>query len=286
MREALNGKEIVLEEKFQIVQEDFYFNIRMLPTLFEDGTQGVTWIIQNITEHKQTEEQIQNLAKFPSENPNPVLRIEKDGKIKYANTAGFSLLSKWNREIGETAPHKWRQRIGDTFSLNERKEFEAEHNGRYFSFVLVPVKGAGYVNIYGRDVTERKMMEEALKETNLKLRERIKELTFLYKAISEMQITKALEDLGPKLVEFLVPAMQFPDITVPMVEIEGKRFTHQRYKEDLTHSINAEIRVGDRKSGRVTVYYTENRPFIIPQEQNMLNALAESLSVWITHLKD
>lgn len=31
----------------------------------------------------------------------------------------------------------------------------------------------------------------------------------------------------------------------------------------------------------MSVYYTGDRPFLIPEEQNMLNALAESLGVWL-----
>ncbi len=36
---------------------------------------------------KRAEEEISSLAKFPSEDPNPVLRIAKDGSILYANKA-------------------------------------------------------------------------------------------------------------------------------------------------------------------------------------------------------
>ena len=97
-------------------------------------------------------------------------------------------------------------------------------------------------------------------------------------------MAKSWDDLGPKLVEFLVPAMQFPEITVPVVEVEGECFAHQRYREDLTHGIHADICAGDQTSGRVSIYYTEDRPFILPQEQNMLNALAESLCLWQTGL--
>jgi len=38
-------------------------------------------------------EEIKNLAKFPSKNPNPVLRVTKTGKILYANEASLPLLA-------------------------------------------------------------------------------------------------------------------------------------------------------------------------------------------------
>jgi len=285
MRVALDGKEIVFEKKLQVAKDDYFFNITMLPTIFEDGSQGVTWILQDITERKNAEKVIENLAKFPSENPNPVLRITKDGKIMYANNAGLRLLSKWNCEIGQTAPNDWQQRINDVFISNETQEFEAEHNGQQFSFIVIPVSGAGYVNLYGRDITERKRLIEDLKEANWTLGERVKELTFLYSAIKEIEKAKTLEDLGPKLIDLMVSAMQFPEITVPKLEIEDVCFLHKKYREDLTHGIHAEIRVNNNAIGLVSIYYRENRPFIIPQEQNMINALAESLGGWLKSVR-
>jgi hypothetical protein len=100
-----------------------------------------------------------------------------------------------------------------------------------------------------------------------------------------MQTAKSVEELFPQLIDLLVQATQFPDIAVPVVTIEGKRFTHERYREDLTYGIHAEICIEDRSIGRVSVYYAENRPFSMPHEQNMLNALAESLGRWITRTR-
>lgn len=77
-----------------------------------------------------------------------------------ANTAGFMLLSKWNRELGQITPSDWQQRISDTFSSNESQEVEAQHKGRRFSFMFVPVTITDYVKIYGRDIIERKNSEE------------------------------------------------------------------------------------------------------------------------------
>ncbi len=140
----------------------------------------------------------------------------------------------------------------------------------------------GYFVAIFENITERKSMEKALREANLALRDEIKELTFFYAAIREMQTANSAEDLVPKLVDLLVQAMQFPEIATPVVKIEGKRFAHKRYRENLTHGIHAEICIDDQSIGRVSVYYTENRPFTIPHEQNMLNMLADNLGGWIT----
>ena len=47
---------------------------------------------RDITERKKMEEEIQSLARFPSENTNPVMRISDEGVIVYANAASDSFM--------------------------------------------------------------------------------------------------------------------------------------------------------------------------------------------------
>jgi PAS domain S-box-containing protein len=113
-------------------------------------------IVQDITDHKLSKEQIENLARFPSENPNPVLRVARDGILLYANNASRPVLSEWRCQVGQAVPDDWRQTILEVFASGSYKRVEAEHTGRVFAFVVAPVPEADYVNLYGRDITERK----------------------------------------------------------------------------------------------------------------------------------
>ena len=65
-------------------------------------------------------EKQENLAKFPSENPNPVLRIAKDGKVLYSNKAGEQLLSKWNTEIGKISTREMAKLNCPSLCLREK----------------------------------------------------------------------------------------------------------------------------------------------------------------------
>jgi len=118
-------------------------------------------IAHDSTEHKRAEEAIQSLARFPSENPNPVLRIGRDGTLLYANEASTALLRDWQLEIGKPAPSVLQEVVSDTLTRQIGITLDTEHDQRIISFFVAPVVEAGYSNLYGRDVTERKRAEEA-----------------------------------------------------------------------------------------------------------------------------
>src|SRR5208337_304760 len=113
----------------------------------------------DITERKQQEREIESLAKFPSENPNPIFRIDGKGTILYGNSAGASLLTAWNSKVGERAPEHINQVVADALASNKRIELEETYGAKIFSFLFAPVTLEGYVNIYTNDITERKKSE-------------------------------------------------------------------------------------------------------------------------------
>ncbi len=91
--------------------------------------------------------QISKLAKFPSENPNPVLRITKNGEVLYSNGAAKPLLAKWKCGAGETVPAKWCSIIAEAFASGKGTEEEEEVKDKIFSLTIAPVKEAGYANL-------------------------------------------------------------------------------------------------------------------------------------------
>ncbi|MDP6380648.1 MAG: diguanylate cyclase, partial [Phycisphaerae bacterium] len=130
---------------------------------------GYEGLISDITERKLAEEKIQDLARFPAEDPNAVLRIAKDGTVLYVNAAGVDLFKDWDCKVGQTAPEFWQQVVTDALGSASRREIEVEHKDRVFSFVVTPLNEVDYVNLYGRDITERKRAEEELDAKNRQL---------------------------------------------------------------------------------------------------------------------
>ncbi|MHC4691239.1 MAG: PAS domain S-box protein [Planctomycetota bacterium] len=135
------------------------------------GENSILGIITDITEHNQAQEEITKLAKFPAEDPNPVLRISKDGTILYANSASSIVLDTWDRKVGERLPEGCRERIDDVFSSGKASTFEFQcDNGQIFEVKLAPVVESGYANAYGLDITERKQAVEKLRQREQTLR--------------------------------------------------------------------------------------------------------------------
>lgn len=118
-----------------------------------------------IVERKEAEAKVLSLSKFPSENPYPVLRIAKDGRLLYANEVSSSLLSEWKCKTGHRVPDKCHKLVIDALDSAASKNIEIEHRDRILSFSVVPIVNEAYVNWYGRDVTERKQADERLRRS-------------------------------------------------------------------------------------------------------------------------
>ncbi len=135
------------------------YNKRLVVKLDEKVAQ----LEAEITERKQAEDKLKDLAKFPAENPNPIVRVAKNGTILYANKGSTLVLNIWECETGKSAPEFCRQHVNDVLNSGLSKEIEIDVGASLFSFIFIPVVDEDYVNIYGRDITKHKKMEERIK---------------------------------------------------------------------------------------------------------------------------
>ncbi len=116
----------------------------------------------NITAALQMETDILSLAKFPSENPNPVMRMGFDYTLIYINNAGDRFLKKWDISVGSKIPDSI-VRLISGIENGSHREIEIECCERIYSFTAVPIFDEGYINLYGHDITQQKLAEERLR---------------------------------------------------------------------------------------------------------------------------
>jgi len=118
--------------------------------------------ITDISKRVNLEKKLESLSKFPSENPNPVLRVSKEGRILYANNASSHLLNFWNCWINQMLPEPWLKMVNDAIRSSSTISYEGEIGPYVYFFTFAPIAGENYVNIYGIDITQRKRMEQEL----------------------------------------------------------------------------------------------------------------------------
>ncbi|MCP4327058.1 MAG: PAS domain S-box protein [Alphaproteobacteria bacterium] len=129
-----------------------------------DATGDVVWdgVLLDITEEHLSQQRISDLAKFPSEDPNPIVRVTPEAKVLYANDAARAV---YGLVVGGKRSMLTRK-LGNALEASSRggkgQEQEFTSGDRIFAFVFTPVPGKSYINVYGRDVTEEHRAKQEL----------------------------------------------------------------------------------------------------------------------------
>ena len=165
----------------------FPVDVRSGPFEWQGGS-ALLALVRDIVERKEEQEALAVLAKFSSESTNPVLRFGADGTVLYSNTAGDPLLTEWGTQVDGVAPEAWWGMVRDTIDSGQTAQAEVALGSRWLSVDLVPVGSAGYVNMYGSDITARKHAESELQEFADRLERSNRDLEhFAYVAAHDLQ---------------------------------------------------------------------------------------------------
>jgi class 3 adenylate cyclase len=101
---------------------------------------------------------------FPDENPNPVLRMKRDGLLTYANPAAEPVLRAVGAEIGQRVPDGMLDRIRAITDGRAPNPMEVMNEGRTFELRVVALFEFESINLYGTDVTAARQVEQANRE--------------------------------------------------------------------------------------------------------------------------
>ena len=116
---------------------------------------------------KQANKEIHNIALFPMQNPDPLIRIDTDGNLLKRNPSAEKL-SSFEYENVHYSPEDFFKFIIHKINVdNDRWIFEVFSGDKTYSFICKSLKEEGYINIYGRDVTEQKKDQEELNRLSL-----------------------------------------------------------------------------------------------------------------------
>ncbi len=208
----------------------------------------MTGINFDITERKQAETEIQALARFPQENPNPVLRVTQDGMLLYANPASAELMRCWNCSLGERLPDTWHKVVVEALNFASPQEAEVACEERLFALTFAPILESGYVNVYGRDITERKRAEEEIARA-LQAEKKAREVAEILREANEsLSRTLNLDDVLQNLLQYLSRLVPYDSANVMLREGDFQLrvvalHSYERWVDpDMTRKIAFDIR--------------------------------------------
>jgi class 3 adenylate cyclase len=105
------------------------------------------------------------VAKFPGQNPNPVLRLTRTGELIYANDASQPIVRALALSVGAPVPAELAATVFERLAADSRVPIEVVADEQTFEIVPVLVDEFDFINLYGTDVTAARALAEAKDQT-------------------------------------------------------------------------------------------------------------------------
>ncbi len=141
----------------------YWVDSTILPRLDSQGDPyQYIGIRTDITAQKEAENHASLLARFPAENPEPVMRLDAQGTLLYANPSSTPICDHWQVQPGDHVPDSWMLVCNRVLAEQLHETYELTIDHRHYSLLFTPINSENYVNLYARDITQIKQAEEDL----------------------------------------------------------------------------------------------------------------------------
>ena len=167
MEDVLKTKRVVMVEHLHHTADGVELPVEVVAApIFDENGEVVQVIesVRDISERKRVAKESARLARFPAEDPYPVLRVSVQGVLDYANEASECFISTLGAEVGGRINAEWQERIQEVLKGARPEDIQVQVEGRMFSVTLAPVMQQGYVNLYASDITEALHVEDQLRQ--------------------------------------------------------------------------------------------------------------------------
>lgn len=161
---------------FKLTLSDFAVHDPMIDLLHVLQTQEISnedlkellkKINKQKNELKEANREIHDIALFPMQNPDPLIRIDLEGNVLRLNPAAEKFISFEYNGIAYNSVNFWKQIVKDIQITQERYQFQANAGDQIFSFVCKYLEKEGYINIYGRNITVQRKIENEYQRLSL-----------------------------------------------------------------------------------------------------------------------
>jgi len=212
----------------------------------------------------------EEFALFPKQNPHPVLRIDYEGLILIENQGSEKITEIQYKD--EVYPKLELLRLLAEQMNKSRKDLsvEVKVNGRFYNFLCIPVEEKTYINIYGRDITNEKLIEEKNKRLSLVVEQNLNGITFTNgngellwanQAFSALTGYTLTDIIGKRCVDFLYGKDTNTE-TIKLIQENlkiGKAFETEVLfynKKNIPLWVNMNVQPILDEKGRVKQYFT------------------------------
>nr|HPQ65902.1 PAS domain S-box protein [bacterium] len=257
---VLKGKH--LRRKWETAEKGRAYDVLETPIRHADGNVSKLKIMRDITSEKRMRQEVETLSRFPSENPNPVIRADETGKIIYVNAAGRRQLQ--NCVIGGRLPPDLSRSVRTALRTGKIRNLErSEDRNRTFLYSIAPVKAKGYANLYGMEISKLKHLEEQYREINARLEELVGRRTEELRGATDL-----LERIFANthfLLAYLDPGFNFIRVNDAYARAEGrsrKFFAGENYFHLHPHKETETVFRRVKKTGKPHIAY--DREFFLP----------------------
>jgi PAS domain S-box-containing protein len=167
MNDLIEKKLTVNDFAFHDPLIDFLHVMNNLKNTSNELKELLTTVNNQKNELKKANKEIHDIALFPTQNPDPLLRIDFEGNLLNTNPAATSITTVFYEEQQYQIQDFFKYIVQKVDPTTKRWIFEIKSNNKYYSFVCVSLVEDGYINIYGRDITNDKENQEEIRKLSL-----------------------------------------------------------------------------------------------------------------------
>jgi PAS domain S-box-containing protein len=216
-------------------------------------------------------QELEELARFPEQNPSPIFKVASGGNLVYSNAAGNPILSHWEISVGQSVPEEIQTPITTALASGTPQNIDLHVGPRIYSVNIVPFPTEFYANLYAREVTQERQIDHMKSEFISLASHQLRTPLTSMRWYSEM-LLKQRETFPEKAVEKLevlhLTSSRLADLVNDLLDINrldtGELVLNQTNQslEELILEVVAELR-GQAEMKKITLNSTTNcnRPF-------------------------